>query len=434
MKYVKIASVLLFVLVLLTACKRTCVHEYQSEITKEASCSQAGVETYTCIHCKDTYTTQVSVKTHDFSEKAEQKPATCSEPGQLVYTCKSCGEQKTEEITALDHEYGEGTVQQEPSCSEPGVMAYKCNYCNAVKTEEIPVIPHTPAEPVLVKEPNCTEQGEICAVCTVCGHAEIVEYVPVNGQHTMEEAVIKESTCMEHGYGEKQCTLCGYAEQITYEYAQHPYGDFVQTQPATCSAEGIKERTCNACGYVDRQSIEMLSHTWDKQVCNKPATCTVCGYYNASGIAHKYEFDSEIQPSKYFVGRRIYKCENCGRTYEEYFGKRGDYDLDAINSRAYSYAKSLGLKVYYDPSEDPGYRYDPSPDFSKTVQFPDADANGGEAYIRQMADDLIYRVYRYCEEELSGAEYYAVCINVYYTQSGAIGMGYFGVAVYLMSA
>lgn len=424
MKYAKILCAVIFAL-LLTACQKECVHEYTNDIIKEADCIQTGVERHTCINCEEFYETEIPQKEHDFSEIVEQKDATCAEAGHIIYACTSCGEQNNDEVPTLEHTYGDGVVQKEATCSEPGILAFSCVQCENVKEEEIPVISHTFGEPVQTKAPNCTEKGEMSVVCTLCNYAEFVEYIPTNGQHNMQETVKKASTCTEKGNGENKCIYCSYTEPITYGLADHQYGDFTIIQEATCSAAGTKEHVCKRCGYKEQKTIDKVAHTWDQQTCNSPATCTICGYYNSSGVAHKYEYDSTKEPSQNFIGLRIYVCTNCGERRSEYFGKTGDYDLNEATNIAQNYAKSLGFKLGVQEDFDPNpHRY--------SVMYAEAESRGGQSYIKQMAKSAIDSVYRYCEEELSGAEYYTLDIKVYYTQSGAVGTGYFGVEVYIM--
>ena len=132
MKYLKAVCAVVFVLILLVACKKECAHEYMTEITRAPTCNQPGEEQYTCVHCEESYTAQIPAKEHTFLDAVEQRPATCAEEGQLVYTCTDCAQTKTEEIPALEHRYGEGVIQQEATCGEPGILAFSCEQCNAV--------------------------------------------------------------------------------------------------------------------------------------------------------------------------------------------------------------------------------------------------------------------------------------------------------------
>ena len=61
------------------------------------------------------------------------KEATCTEKGVKTYTCKNCGETKTEEIPALGHSFGEWTITKYATCKETGLMTRKCTTMTAVQ-------------------------------------------------------------------------------------------------------------------------------------------------------------------------------------------------------------------------------------------------------------------------------------------------------------
>ena len=44
-----------------------CEHSYSSKVTTEATCTSKGVKTYTCSKCADTYTEEISMKSHSYS-------------------------------------------------------------------------------------------------------------------------------------------------------------------------------------------------------------------------------------------------------------------------------------------------------------------------------------------------------------------------------
>ena len=102
MKFPKIlvVSVVLSILAgILTGCG--CEHEYMAEITKEATCVEEGVLTYTCVLCGNTYTESVSEPdAHKYSSEIT-KEATVSETGVKTYTCSLCGDSYTEIIDKL---------------------------------------------------------------------------------------------------------------------------------------------------------------------------------------------------------------------------------------------------------------------------------------------------------------------------------------------
>ena len=73
-------------------------HDYTREITRQASCTVAGQETYTC-ECGDTYTKSIPALGHDWLIK-EQVNSEYDENGEetvkgyTIYKCSRCGEEK----------------------------------------------------------------------------------------------------------------------------------------------------------------------------------------------------------------------------------------------------------------------------------------------------------------------------------------------------
>ena len=82
-------------------------HEYTSEVTKESTCTETGVMTYTC-ECGDSYTEEIPLAEHDHGYPAVKNP-TCTEAGHISLICKMClGDEKREPIPALGHTYENG--------------------------------------------------------------------------------------------------------------------------------------------------------------------------------------------------------------------------------------------------------------------------------------------------------------------------------------
>jgi len=73
-------------------------HEYKSTITREATCTTAGVETFSC-ECGNTYTKAIPSLGHDWTIK-EQIPSAYDENGEettkgyTIYKCSRCGDEK----------------------------------------------------------------------------------------------------------------------------------------------------------------------------------------------------------------------------------------------------------------------------------------------------------------------------------------------------
>jgi hypothetical protein len=99
---------------------------------------------------------------HIWSEGAVTKEATCKETGIKTYTCTICGGTKTETIAKLTtHSYDNGVETKAPTCKETGVKTITCSVCGDSYTEEIPVL---------------TEHSYVDGACTVCG-SEDPDYV-----------------------------------------------------------------------------------------------------------------------------------------------------------------------------------------------------------------------------------------------------------------
>lgn len=119
----------------------------------------AGSVTVTCEH-KHTETVKTA--------------ATCTEAGVKTYTCTKCHDTKTEAIEALGHDYGEAKITTEPTCTKDGVKSYICKRCGDVKTEVLPATGHTYDEGKITKEPTETEEGMLVRTCTICGETETI--------------------------------------------------------------------------------------------------------------------------------------------------------------------------------------------------------------------------------------------------------------------
>ncbi len=106
------------------------------EITTPATCTTAGVKTYTCTRCGETRTEDIAALGHTWNDGEITTPATCTTAGVKTYTCTRCGETRTEDIAALGHDWDEGVVTQEASDEHPGIKTYTCNTCGDTRTEE----------------------------------------------------------------------------------------------------------------------------------------------------------------------------------------------------------------------------------------------------------------------------------------------------------
>jgi len=196
-------------------------HSYTSAITKEASCTETGIKTYTC-ECGDTYTEQIPVADHTLTHKT------------VASTCK--------------------------------VNGYEYDYCSNCKGEfnkvELPLGNHKNNH--ITVPSTCKVQGMSYDLCTVCGQTSNTKVLPL-ADHTTKHIKV-DSTCKVAGYEYDECTVCGTKlNEKTLPLADHTWGDWEVTTEPTTSAEGVKTRKCSVCGDTETASIPMLQVIKDEE-------------------------------------------------------------------------------------------------------------------------------------------------------------------------
>ena len=171
---------------------------------REASCTEAGMITYTAAFKNAAFTTQT---------KTEVIPAQGHQFGDWISagdenhkrTCPACGTEETEA-----HIWGEPYVIKEATEDEEGIRGYTCTVCEHEKTEVIPKTDHVHSYIDTVAEPTCTEQGYTIHKCEKCGDEYRDTFVDALGHDWDEGTVIKEATTEEEGEMLYTCRrLCG---------------------------------------------------------------------------------------------------------------------------------------------------------------------------------------------------------------------------------
>lgn len=107
-------------------------------VTKEPTCTEAGVKTYTCTTCGATKTEEIPATGHTWNDGEVTTAATCTEAGVKTYTCTVCNATKPEAIEALGHDWNETTVVYAANGNN-GTKTYACRRegCTATNTENI---------------------------------------------------------------------------------------------------------------------------------------------------------------------------------------------------------------------------------------------------------------------------------------------------------
>lgn len=275
-------------------------HEWDDGvITKEATCSEVGVKTFTCNVCGAIKTQDIpKTSEHRNTETRNQKEATCREEGYTgdIY-CRDCGTQ-LEEGTSVPatgkHEWDDGVITKDATCSETGTKKFTCKHCNTTKEEEMPLTGHKNTEIRDQKDATCKETGytgdTYCKDCNT--KLKTGETIPVSNQHSWDNGtVITPATCISDGEKEFTCIICDGKKIEILRATGHRNTEIRNKKEATCKEAGYSGDTyCKDCDtIVEKGEIVPATgkHVWDNGVIIKEATnsekgtrirtCSQCG-------------------------------------------------------------------------------------------------------------------------------------------------------------
>jgi len=259
-------------------------HTWNSgSITKQPTCKETGVKTFTCTTCNATKTESVA-KTNDHKYGSWTKVNDTTHKR----TCSICSIDET-----ANHSWNSGSITKQPSCKETGIKTYTCTACNATKTESI-------AKTTDHKYGSWTKVNDVTHkhTCSICSKEETTSHTWNSG------SVTKKATCKETGVKTFTCTACNATKtESIAKTTDHKYGSWTKvndtthkhscsvcskeetashtwnsgnvTKKATCKEAGIKTYTCTACNATKTESIAKLTtHVYD-HACD--TDCNVCG-------------------------------------------------------------------------------------------------------------------------------------------------------------
>ena len=164
----------------------------EGEVTTPATCTEAGVKTYTCTVCQATKTEEIAPTGHNWGEWTTTKEATCTEKGEETRHCHNNAEHtETRDIAPTGHNWGEWTTTKEATCTEKGEETRHChNNPEHTETRDIAPTGHEKTHVVGKKDPTETEPGYTGdEVCDKCG--DVVkkgEVIPATGKKDAENA------------------------------------------------------------------------------------------------------------------------------------------------------------------------------------------------------------------------------------------------------
>ena len=186
-----------------------------------------GYIEYTCMvgKCGATFRhTLPATGQHTWNEGVVTKEPTCTELGVRTFTCTVCHNTRTEDIEAPGHEYGEWVIDRDATCVEEGSKHRDCIRGDDTQTEVIPVSKtHTFGEWVITKEPTCTEKGERQHSCTISGCVVTeTEELPALGHQWSDWTPVK-------GDSSREYRICEVCNEVEYRDVSHNSDSSIST-------------------------------------------------------------------------------------------------------------------------------------------------------------------------------------------------------------
>ena len=278
-------------------------HDYESDVTKEATCTTAGEKTFTCNNCSDAYTEAIEALGHVDGKLSIENvvEATCTTKGsqEEVISCERCDAElsrETVEVKALGHKAGEPVKENEVKATCENKGSYdKVTYCDRCDVElsreakETPATGHDWGDGKVTIKPTCETVGEETRVCkNDSNHVEKRE-IPATGHTAGEPVKEKEvgATCETDGsYDEviycKDCDKELSCKKVVIPAFGHNYDDGKITKEPTCIATGVKTFTCENCKDTYTEKIDALGHVGSKLTIKNVVepTCTKKGSHD----------------------------------------------------------------------------------------------------------------------------------------------------------
>lgn len=258
------------------------VHNWKVSNREDPTCGKDGYIDYICMvgKCGATFRhTLPATGQHTWNEGVVTKEPTCTELGVRTFTCTVCHNTRTEDIEAPGHEYGEWVIDRDATCIEEGSKHRDCIRSDATQTESIPATGQHQWKVLSTTAATCGQNGTVTYQCEVCNETK-TETLNATGQHSYGAGVVtKAATCAEPGIMTYTCVVCGhsYTESIPVDKSTHKWDAGVVTKEPTCTADGVRTFTCSVCGDTRTEAIKALGHEYGEWVIDRDATCVEQG-------------------------------------------------------------------------------------------------------------------------------------------------------------
>ena len=341
-----------------------------SSVTKAATCTTAGVKTYTAtvtFNSKNYYATKTETiaatghswgtptwswngttsatatfkcskcgATQSVSAKitsAETTPATCTTAGVKTYTAtvtfnsRNYTAAKTETIAATGHNYVAKTIA--PTCTAQGYTEHTCSKCHSSYNDNYKnATGHTFGETPEWKWAADYSSATATFKCTKEDHVETI--------NASISKTVKAATCAAKGSTTYNATVNfggkAYSDVKSVTIPATGNHNYVtKTYAPTCKAEGYTEHKCSVCGHTYKTDVKSkVDHKWGSWKVIKAATetstgtqehtCTVCGAKETATIpktTHKHSYTTKVvAPTCTDQGYTLHTC-SCGYSYKD---------------------------------------------------------------------------------------------------------------------
>ena len=338
-------------------------HTWNSEITKQPTCTGAGERTFTCAICGFTKTEEIQATGHSYSTAWEKD---ANDHWHICTVCKTPSEKTA-------HQWNAGVVTTQPTYTETGVKTITCTDCGQTKTETVVKKEHAYATTWSSNEVShwhaCTDEGfnslkkdeaehtwtkdadksqdatadadgKNVYTC-VCGK-EKEETIGVTGHNYSTDWTTSET---EHWH---ICTDSG-CDKVS---GKAPHAWTVEegsTTDATHEADGSRELVC-ACGKKKTETLpkHTVSPLWSSDADKHWHACTVdsCTVKDSEGN-HDWGEGTVTTPATLTApGVKTYTCSVCNNTkqetiaqlehtYSDQWSKDNDYHWHACTDEGY---------------------------------------------------------------------------------------------------
>ena len=249
--------------------------------TSSATCTSAGVVTYTATFtvngfAKQTKTVTVAMLPHTYGATDYAWSSDYSSCTAVKYcTGTNCYSNISETVTAK-------VTTVESTCTAAGSVTYTADFKNSNFEDQTHKIDLAIKKHNLVsdsKPASCTETGLTAILkCTNCTYTEGTQHEIPLQPHTYDDS---------NGYA-TECSVCHAARPA----CQHSDTITIKGYAATCSKEGLTDgQKCKACGHivVGQTTIPKKEHTpGAAATCTEDQICTECKVVLAVATNHSF--------------------------------------------------------------------------------------------------------------------------------------------------